>query len=261
MKKFYSFLITFLLFSISSVFSADMKIVQVDNLMFSASDQQSINVLENIIQDINKQKNVDFVVFSGNNIAKPNQNDLEVFLINAKKLKVPYYVILGNKDVNKHKKLGKYEYINLLQQNVKTHKKITSPNYVFEKNKLIFIVVDGSKEILPSSIGYYKEEVLDWLEEQLIKYNDRKVILLQHFPLIPPTKRESHYTFKANEYLELLDSHDNILAVISGHFGTNKEEEHNGIMHLTAPSAPAYKIIEILNYDSENPEFWSIIKQ
>jgi hypothetical protein len=39
-----------------------------------------------------------------------------------------------------------------------------------EKNKLVFIVVDGSKDVLPSSIGYYKNDTLDWLEEQLIKY-------------------------------------------------------------------------------------------
>jgi predicted MPP superfamily phosphohydrolase len=261
MKKLYGFLITFIFFSICSAFSDDMKIVQVDNLMFSASNPKSLKTLEHLIQDINKQKNVDFVVFSGNNIAKPNVNDLEVFLVNAKKLKSPYYIILGNKDVNKYKNLGKEDYVKLLQKNVKTHKKITSPNYVFEKNKLIFIVVDGSKEVLPSSIGYYKTDVLDWLEEQLIKYNDRKIIILQHFPLIPPAKRESHYTFKADEYLELLSAHDNVLAVISGHFGTNKEQEHGGIMHLSAPGVPSYKIIEILDYDSEKPEFWSITKQ
>ena len=123
------------------------------------------------------------------------------------------------------------------------------------------MVIDGSKEVFPSSIGYYKSDVLDWLEEQLIKYNDKKVIILQHFPLIPPAKRESHYTFKAEEYLELLNENDNILAVVSGHFGVNREQEFKGIMHLSGPEAPSYKIIEILNYDSEKPEFWSITKQ
>ena len=261
MKKFYCLFFTLLFFSVCSAFSADMKFVQIDNLMFSSSNQQSIDNLENILQDINKQKDVEFIVFSGNNIAKPNTEDLESFLIRIKKIKTPCYFILGNKDVNKYKNLGKNEYVKLLQKNIKSHKKITSSNYVFEKNKMVFIVVDGSKEVFPNSMGYYKSDVLDWLEEQLIKYSDRKVVILQHFPLIPPAKRESHYTFKANEYLELLSTNNNVLAVISGHFGVNKEVEQNGIMHLSAPAAPSYKIIEILNYDSENPEFWSITKQ
>ena len=63
MKKLYGLLITFLFFSICSAFCADMKFVQIDNLMFSASNQQSIVTLEHIIEDINKQKNIDFVVF------------------------------------------------------------------------------------------------------------------------------------------------------------------------------------------------------
>ena len=238
-----------------------MRFVQVDNLLYSYSNKNSQIQFENIINDINKQKNVDFIIFTGNNIEKPSIYNLNGFLSDAKKLKRPYYIILGNKDVNKYKGLGKDIYITSLQKKVKTHKKITSPNYVFIKNDIVFIVVDGSKEILPSSMGYYKSDVLDWLEEQLIKYNDKKVVILQHFPLIPPSKRESHYTFKADEYLDLLNSHNNVLAIISGHFGVNKEFEHEGIMHMSATGAPSYKIIDIINYDSEKPEFWSITKQ
>ena len=110
-------------------------------------------------------------------------------------------------------------------------------------------------------MGYYKSKTLDWLEVELNKYFDKKIVILQHFPLIPPSKKESHYTFKAEEYLELLNTHNNVLAVISGHFGVDKEIEQNGILHISTTSAPNYKIIDILNYDSENPEFWSITKQ
>ena len=53
----------------------------------------------------------------------------------TKKLKAPYYVTIGNKDVNKQKDFGKSEYVTMLKKKVKTHKKILSPNFVFEKNK------------------------------------------------------------------------------------------------------------------------------
>lgn len=259
--RFFCLLLTLLFVSINSVFCADMRFIQVDNLLYSASNQASINMAENLISDINKQKNVEFIVFSGNNIAKPNKENLEGFLNQAKKLKKPYYIILGNKDINKQKKLDKKEYLKIVNKKNRTHKKITSPNYVFQKKGIIFIVVDGSKEIITTSMGYYKTQTLDWLEIELNKYNNKKVIILQHFPLIPPSKRESHYTLKAEEYLELLSTHKNVLAVISGHFGIDKEIEQNGILHISTTSAPKYKIIDLLNYDSENPEFWSITKQ
>lgn len=261
MKKFLYFGMFFLILSINSAFCADMRFIQIDNLFFSAKDENSIKMINTLINDINNQKNVDFIIFSGNNIAKPNLENLEQFLKQTKKLKKPYYIILGNKDVNKQKNLSKKEYMSFVSKKVRSHKKITSPNYVFEKNKIIFIVVDGSKDVIPSSMGYYKSTTLDWLEDNLIKYNDKKVVILQHFPLIPPSKRESHYTFKSDEYLELLKTHNNVLAVISGHFGIDKEVEQNNILHISTSSAPNYKIIDILNYDSEKPIFWSISRK
>ena len=261
MKKLTILFLAFLISATSYVLADDMRFVQVDNLLYSSKNESSKIMFSKMIDDINKQKNIEFIVFSGNNIAKASAENLGSFLKDAKKLKKPYYIILGNKDVNKSKNMSKQSYMQLVSKKNRSHKKIMSANYTFTKKGLVFIVVDGSKDVLPSSIGYYKNDTLDWLEEQLIKYNDKKVIILQHFPLIPPAKRESHYTFKADEYLELLSSHKNVLAVVSGHFGVNKELEHEGIMHITAPSSPSYKIIEILNYDSEKPEFWSITKQ
>lgn len=260
MKKFYILLTTFLIFATSSVFGADMRFIQVDNLFYSSSNPKSQKQLENLITDINRQKNVDFIVFSGNNIASPNQKNLNGFLDAIKSLNSPYYIILGNKDVNKNKNMGKEEYMNFVRKKAKAHKKIFSPNYTFEKKGLVFIVVDGSKEVLPTSIGYYKAETLDWLEEQLIKYNDKKIVILQHFPLIPPAKKETRYTYKAEEYLELLSNHNNVLAVVSGHFGVNKEQKYNNILHISTGSVPSYKIIDILDYDSESPLFWSVTK-
>lgn len=260
MKNFY-ILIVFLFLSINTALSADMRFIQVDNLLFSASNQASINMTENLIKDINKQKNVEFIIFSGNNIAKPNKENLNEFLAQAKKLKYPYYIILGNKDVNKQKDLGKEDYLRIVSKQNRTHKKILSPNYIIEKKDIVFIVVDGSKDVIPSSMGYYKNNTLDWLEAQLNNYNDKKIVILQHFPLIPPSNKESHFTFKPQEYLELLSNHSNVLAVFSGHFGVDKEIKQNNILHVSTSSAPNYKIIDILNYDSENPEFWSITKQ
>ncbi|MBR2430787.1 metallophosphoesterase [bacterium] len=257
MKK---FLISFIFLLISStlVFSADMRFIQVDGVLYESKYPQK---LSSLIEKINQEKGVEFIVFSGNNIAKPNRDELKNFLKEAKKLKKPYYIVLGQKDVNKNKDLGKDDYIKIVKKNVRAHKFISSPNYVFKKKDLIFIVADGSKEIVPTSSGYYKEDVILWLDEQLDKYNDKKVIILQHYPLIPPVKKETHYTYKAEDYLKLLSEHNNVKALVAGHFNVNKEEMVNNIIHISTKNAPTYRIIDILDYDTPEPIFWSVIKE
>lgn len=257
MNKFLSLLIALLITTISA-FSADMRFIQVDGVFFHSA---SADKFESLIDKINNEKNVEFVVFTGNNIAKPEKSELENFLKIAKKLKAPSYIILGQKDVNKQKGLGKKEYMETVRKNLRTHRKIFEPNYVFKKKNLVFIVADGSKEVIPTPIGYYKENVILWLDEQLDDYVNKNVIILQHYPIVPPAQKETHYTYKADEYLRLLSEHKNVKAIIAGHFGVNKEEIVDGILHVSTKNAPNYRVIDILDYETETPTFWSTIKE
>lgn len=257
MIRFLSILAIFFLTTISA-FSADMRFIQIDGLLY---DNNSSVDFQNIINKINKEKDVDFVIFTGDNIAKPNTKLLDKFLNDAKKIKAPYYIVLGQKDINKQKKLSKFDYTETLRKNVKTHRKIESPNYVFIKNKVVFIVLDGSKEVIPMTMGYYRANVLDWLETQLNLYQKNNVVILQHYPIVPPSKKESHYTYKADEYLKVLSKYSNVKAVVAGHFNVNNEQTVNGILHIATKNAPNYRIIDILDYDTKNPTFWSTIKE
>ena len=68
MKKILGLFIIFL-FSTIVAFGADMRFVQVDGTLFSTEDS-SVNQLKNLVKDKNKQKNVEFIIFTGDNIAK-----------------------------------------------------------------------------------------------------------------------------------------------------------------------------------------------
>lgn len=259
MKKFFSTLFVFLFLAISA-YANDMKFAQIDGIRFNPDDEKSVETLENIVKDINKHKDINFVVFTGNNIAKADESFLKDFVKKANKLKAPYYVVLGNKDVNKQKGFGKTAYVKTLKRYAKNHHVINKPNYVFEKNKNIFIVVDGSKEVITMPSGYYKPQVLEWLDEQLTKYADKNVVIIQHYPIVPPAEKENYYTFKADEYLKMLTKHKNVKAVVAGHFGVNKEEEVNGILHISTADAPQYRIIDIIDCETSNPTYWSTLK-
>lgn len=249
--------VLFMFFALTaSVMAEDLRFVQVDGLGYSSGEN-----LDKIISEVNRLKDVSFVVFSGNNIAKPDKTYLEAFLKDTKKINYPVYIVLGQKDVNKQKGLSKAEYVKFVSKNLRTHKKITSPNYVFEKKGVVFIVLDGSKEVIPTSMGYYKPEVINWLDEQLTLNADKNVVILQHYPIVPPCEKEMKYTAKPENYLRVLAKHNNIKAVVAGHFGVNNEMDVRGVKHISTADAPVYRIVDIIDCTGKNPEFWSIIKE
>ena len=238
-------------------YAKDMRFVQISEAKYCAIKNN--NLLDKVIQDVNKQKNIDFVIFTGDNIEKPNKENLSAFVSATKKLKVPCYVVIGDKDVNKHKDLSKKQYAKYLKRHMRKYRQ-DSPNYVFEKHGVIFMIVDGSKDVIPSTNGFYKDDVLEWVDANLDLYSKKTIIIFQHFPLIPPDNKESYITYKPEKYLEILKKHKNVKAVISGHFGVDKEITADGILHISSDSFPKYRIIDILDYDTKNPTIWAETK-
>ena len=257
MKRLLSLFLTFLFF-VSAVQAKDLRFAQISDARFSHASENT--ALKEAVKDINKQKDVEFVVFTGDNISKPSEELLKSFLEEAKKLKCPFYIVLGDKDVNKLKHLSKADYIKTIKKNVRKYKP-EKPNYTFEKDGVVFIVADGSKEVIPGTNGYYKDDVLAWLDGELAKYPENHVIIFQHFPLIPPEAKETYYTFKPENYMAVLAKHKNVKAIISGHFGVNSEKNLNGITHITTAGLPQYRIIDLMDYDTENPSIWAQLKE
>ena len=118
MKRFLSLFFAFL-FCLTTAQAKDLRFVQVSDARFS---NESNNIFQKTIEDINKQKDVEFVVFTGDNIAKPSPEILESFLEEAKKLNCPFYIALGDKDVNKLKSMSKADYFKIVRKNVRKYK-------------------------------------------------------------------------------------------------------------------------------------------
>lgn len=254
MKKILGLFIIYLLL-ITPALSKDLRFAQVTDVRW----QKDNTSLQKVVNDINKQKNIDFVIFTGDNIAKPTQENLDSFLNTAKKLKCPFYAVIGDKDVNKRKNLSKKQYAEYLHKHIARYKPKT-PNYIFEKKGVVFIVPDGSKDVIPDTIGYYKDDVLEWIDANLDLYSTKPVIILQHFPIVPPAEKEAYYTYKADKYLDMLKKHNNVKAVIAGHFGVNNEQNIDGIEHISTAPAPCYRIIDFIDFDTPTSTLWAEIK-
>lgn len=240
MKKILILVFIFIL-SVSNVFAKDIKFAQITDIYYKGNS----NVLEKIVKDINKTPDIDFVVFTGNNIGKPDENNLKRFMNDAKRLNKPFYIVLGNKDVSKTHNLDKKTYMSVVKKYNKFHPRTT--NYTFKKGDIVFIVVDGSKELIPSMNGFYNKETIAWVDKQLTKYANNKVVILQHFPLVNKPNNEYYYTYNILEYMQMLSKHNNVLAVVTGHYNKNDEVMYNGVYHITSPRSAegTYKIIDI----------------
>ena len=266
MKKFFT--VIFAALFVSALFcgevpAKDIKFVQITDVHYTVQNEYSGEALAGAIEEINKLENVAFVIFTGDNIGSPRKDNLVGFVRTANKLNVPYYLVIGNHDVYKTNGMSKVNYIDIVKDNNILYKP-SKPNYVFKKNGFVFIVVDGAKEIIPGSIGYYRDSTLEWLDKQLKKYKKRPVIICQHYPLIEPKEHKSHRTYQPEKYFEVLNKNKNVIAIISGHYHVNGEKMQDGIYHISTPALinppNYYKVIDIVTTPGFSPMIYTELK-
>jgi len=254
MKNIFNIFLVFFLFFISSSMSVqakNVKFVQVEASNILSTEQETIDRLNRVITDINSIKGLDFVVFTGDNIANSSKENLKSFLALANKLNIKYYVLLGDKDVKKSSGLDKSQYMETVFVR-SGFRHAFKPNYIVKRNGFVFIIVDGSKEIIPAPNGYFRQDTLLWLDKMLSKYSKKPVILIQHFPVV--SSSSSRKTVNSDEYLTVLCKYNNIISIVAGHFDENIEQtDENNIYHIITPSVTnygtPYKIIEFDEYE------------
>ena len=201
--------------------------------------------LTNFVKTINKTSNIDFVVFTGDNIDVANLRDLKEFLKEVKKIRCRKFVLIGNHDVLKMQGLDKSLYMKTVQHYLGISHS-NKPHYVFIRKGIVFVVLDGTKQIIPASNGYFNDDELKWFDEVLTKYEDKKVVVLQHYPLLD-TNIIGHELYAKDKYEEVLKRHNNVIAIIAGHYHKNIEQNIDGICHIVTPPLRNnyYKIITI----------------
>ena len=249
MKKFlYKFLLSFfcciLLNQIG--FCKDFRFVQVTDLHLK-NNPSSIENFDKIIENINNTKNVNFVAFTGDNTDKADERDYILFLTMANKLKVPYYVVVGNHDVFKLGGFSREDFVNVVRKYNK-NQKTKKTNFVIKKGDIIFIVLDGAREVIPSPGGYYRDETLAWLDKKLKKYDKKQVVIFQHFPM--KLRHSERDAYKNERYEDVLAKHNNVKGIFAGHFHANEEYEKDGIFYSITGRASGedagYKIVDMI---------------
>lgn len=241
-----------------------IKFVQVTDVHYRAGDEDAKTYMKEFTKSVNEIKGLSFVIFTGDNIDTSDMQSLKEFLRLTKSIKAPCYFIIGDHDVARNTGVSKEKYCNTIRRYYWFNPAWTA-NYKFAKKGFLFVAVDGAKEIIPGPNGYYKANTLAWLEKVLNHNKNKDVVILQHFPLIEPRQIKSHTTYKAEDYLKLLDNHNNVIAVISGHYHLNKEEMRNGVYHISSPALIKephyYKLIEIVRSKNMLPMVFTQLRE
>lgn len=252
-----------LLFIQNAALANAVKFIQVTDAHFKPNEKYRVEVLENTVKTINKEKGVSFVIFTGDNIDAAEPEYLHEFMKIVNKLNIPYYIVIGNHDVYRSNGLSKDIYLDIIREH-NFWFRYRKPNYSFKKNGFLFVVVDGAKEVIPGAIGYYREDTLKWLDKKLSRNKRNKTVIFQHFPLVPVKDVPSHRVFEGEKYLEMLDKHDNVVSVIAGHIHVNGEIMRNGVYHITTPTLlkepNVYKVITISNTKGFSPMVYTELK-
>lgn len=264
-------LLSLIILTSMPVFTKELKFIQVTDSHVSTLGNEysqrdvgnSKNIFEKTIQDINSVRGIDFVVFTGDNIDQANSTELKNFINMANKLNVPYYMVIGNHEVFKSQDLDKKKYIKIVRKYSKNCRP-EGANYVFKNKGIVFIVVDGAKEVIPGPAGYYKKDTLKWFDRQLTKYEKSNVIIFQHFPIVEPYYNRTHTTYNKDDYEAILKKHNNVIAIFSGHFHANGEKMVDEIYHVSTPSlveAPHnYKVVEINIIKGQKPKIYTQLR-
>ncbi|MFH1709526.1 MAG: metallophosphoesterase [bacterium] len=183
-------------------------------------------VFADIIKKVNKDKDIKFVMNTGDFTSSGSDLEYEKYWQMAKSCNVKIYDAIGNHD------LGLF---NVGQRIFK--KKYGETYYYFDQNDSRFIVLDNAR-----SKGMGRKQ-LSWLKDVLDTKKSKFVFM--HKPLFDPTGTYPNYvmTPKAdNEALNKLLIKAKVRYVFSGHIHGYGREERGGVVYIiTAGSgAPLY---------------------
>lgn len=200
----------------------------------------STKLLKDAVKQINSIDDLDFVVLSGDLTNTPKPANLDQFIKIVSVFKKPWYASPGNHDLSGTTPVYRKKFFETLHS---ANQAIPSNQFyyeVFPAKDYVFLMMNGVIMDKISAHGYFSDKELSWLDSKLSEYWNKKVVIVQHFPVVPPSKSEDHYILNQQEYMNVLDRHKNVLAVLSGHYHVTKITKFNNVMHVSTPALIEY---------------------
>lgn len=244
----------------SVVNDSSLKFAQVSDVHFMENGSnttfkmvgESPRLLDDAINQINEYNNLDFVMFTGDQIDKSFEKELRAFLPHLQKLNFPWYLTFGNHD----RCIGGYLTTSVYLDMVRS----ANPNFVTKKSYYSFVPKKNYKVIVLDNIildeitsnGYIDDEQLKWLKKELDSSKNDTVLVFMHVPVVEPFASPNHRMRNGIVLKQLFESYDNPIAVFQGHYHAAKIVQHNNVLYVASPALVSYpnafRVININNY-------------
>ncbi len=211
----------------------------------------SKELLADAIEQINQIKGLDFVLFTGDLVDFPTEENFYNYYKLLTKLQYPSLNTFGNHDLY----TGEMDKSQILE----TVKKY-NPNYIFNDTYFAFspktdyriIILDANIENERTSNGQLSEEQLRFLDNELSQNQDKVVVIAMHHASLEPFIAKEHSLLNANEFNEILLKYKNPIIVLSGHYHAAKIRHFGNLVFVSTPSMVTYPMafrhIKITNY-------------
>lgn len=258
-SSFYKLFLFFVImvFCVCPVFAKSFNFAVISDVHYNdgtakGAKADAAKILRGAVQRMNEDR-PDFVIFLGDNIEKSKEPLLKSFLKTINPIKSPYYIVVGNHDSYNYSGMSREDFGKIVSLHNPHQKKYTS-NYVFHPTSdVAAVVVDSVSPGMFGPHGYFTQDTLSWLDETLTKYKNKKVIIFQHVPAKEPVPNERANILNEREYFDVLNKHNNIFMIVSGHYHyASAKEDEKGVYHFSVPAlyeAPYYYGTMKIQYD------------
>ncbi len=210
-----------------------------DNTTFKLR-AESDKLLDDAIQQVNETPNLNFVMFTGDQIDKSFEKELRAFLPHAQKLIYPWYVTFGNHDTCIGGYLTPEVYLNMVSE-ANPNFKFKKPYYSFEPQKgYKVIVLDTIIRDRLTSNGQISAEQLKWLSDELDSAGKDTVLIFTHIPLVEPFESAGHRLLNAKEVRAVVEKHKTPIAVFQGHYHATMIKQFDNVLYVSTPSLVSY---------------------
>lgn len=211
-------------------------------------------LLQDVVSQINAEKDLDFVMQTGDTIDVPNVSDIMLYMSIMNSLKYPWYVAFGNHDFSivGTGDITREYYLKLLNSHNK-YFNFDNTYYSFKPKKgfkvIVMDAVDNSKV---TGNGVFSKEQLEWLDKQLSEAKKDTVLIFLHHPVIEPYPSSHHKILNTDELYDVLDKYTNPIGIFSGHYHATKITKEKNIVHVSTPALVTYpnafRVVSITNY-------------
>jgi len=240
--------------------SAALRFIQISDIHFLENGSnttfkmigESQRLLDDAVNQINEQKDIDFVMITGDLIDKPFEKELKAVLPHIQNINYPWYFAFGNHD----RCVGGYLDTNLYLKMLRD----ANPDFTFDKAYYSFVPKKGYRVIVLDDIitteitsqGYIDEKQLKWLKKELDKSKNDTALIFMHVPLIEPFASPNHRLKNASQVMGLIESYKNPIGVFQGHYHATRVVQHDNVLYINTPALVSYpnafRLISVQNY-------------